>query len=89
MEWWDDLWLNEGFASFVEYIGASVVDDSWKMVRRCSVINVNHTAKKNVDSSKKLSICRLKFKWGLTDESCLKKQLLPSSPFCIMSLIVV
>ena len=32
MDWWSDLWLNEGFASYVEYIGVERVHPDWKVV---------------------------------------------------------
>ncbi|XP_032189043.1 glutamyl aminopeptidase [Mustela erminea] len=31
MEWWEDLWLNEGFASFFEFLGVNQVEKDWQM----------------------------------------------------------
>ncbi|MPC31182.1 Glutamyl aminopeptidase [Portunus trituberculatus] len=31
LKWWDDLWLNEGFASYVEYKGVAHVEPNWEM----------------------------------------------------------
>jgi aminopeptidase N len=32
LKWWDDLWLNEGFASYMEYKGVNHAHPDWQMV---------------------------------------------------------
>nr|XP_026693041.1 endoplasmic reticulum aminopeptidase 2-like isoform X4 [Ciona intestinalis] len=32
MEWWNDLWLNEGFASYMEFAGVNAVEPQWSIM---------------------------------------------------------
>ncbi|XP_033823587.1 aminopeptidase N-like [Periophthalmus magnuspinnatus] len=41
LRWWNDLWLNEGFASYVEYLGADQAEPDWN-VKDLIVLNDVH-----------------------------------------------
>lgn len=38
MEWWTDLWLNEGFASWVENLGLNRTHPEWRDVKQIELI---------------------------------------------------
>ncbi|CAH1647271.1 unnamed protein product [Spodoptera littoralis] len=39
--WWRDLWLNEGFATYVEYVAVNAVEKSWNITELC-VLDIVH-----------------------------------------------
>lgn len=48
MAWWDELWLNEGFARYIEYKGVHAAYPDWNMVGaynnlKCKIIHKNKT----------------------------------------------
>jgi aminopeptidase N len=40
MKWWNDLFLNEGFASYIEFKGINAAHPTWEMVSLIFMINL-------------------------------------------------
>ncbi|NXM69554.1 AMPE aminopeptidase, partial [Serilophus lunatus] len=40
MDWWDDLWLNEGFASYFEFLGVNATEPEWQMFEQVLIEDV-------------------------------------------------
>lgn len=47
MKWWDDLWLNESFASIMEYIALDAVHPDWKVWESYTSLDVVSTTSRD------------------------------------------
>lgn len=68
MSWWDDLWLNEGFASYMKYLGVENVHPDWQMVRRLGIAIVHSVFAISIQRDS-YGFLQLVMNWAAYDDS--------------------
>lgn len=51
MKWYDDLWLKEGFSTYLHYVGTNAIKPEWEYFKTISVQEFNFAMPKDCDAS--------------------------------------